>query len=155
MILNWSQDRRSWHYIARWYLPCLAVLNGVWEVGQVPLYTIWRENSVAYVAFAIIHCAVGDVLIGAAALLSTLILLRAPGIDAWPWSRVTLVVIVLGAGYTLGSEWMNTTLLRWQYSDLMPTIRIAEIRIGVSPLLQWILIPLLAIYLARWRMNHG
>lgn len=154
MILNWSQDRRSWRYIARWYLPCVAVLNGVWEVGQVPLYTIWRESSVAYVAFAIIHCTVGDVLIGAAALLSALILLSAPRIDGWPWSRVTLVVVVLGTGYTLVSEWMNTALLRWQYSDLMPTISIAEIRIGVSPLLQWIMIPPLAIHLARWRVRR-
>ena len=155
MILNWSQDRRSWRYIARLYLPYLAALNGIWEIGQVPLYTIWRESSVAYVTFAIIHCTAGDVLIGAAALLSALILLRAPRFDAWHWSCVALLVVVLGTGYTLVSEWINTTLLRWQYSDLMPTIPIAEIRIGLSPLLQWLMIPPLAIHVAHWRVSHA
>jgi len=63
-----------------------------------------------------------------------------------------LSALLLGPGYTIFSEWLNTTLFRWSYSDLMPTLKLAGIEIGLSPLLQWLLLPPLALFLAR--RNH-
>jgi hypothetical protein len=58
-------------------------------------------------------------------------------------------MLLLGPGYTIFSEWLNTTLFRWSYSELMPTLKIAGTEIGLSPLLQWLLLPPLALFLAR------
>ena len=52
--------------------------------------------------------------------------------------------------YTALSEWTNTTIrLSWQYSSLMPLVDIGKVSIGVSPLMQWLILPPLALYLAR------
>ena len=50
------------------YLVFTAVLNLVWEVLQLPLYTLWREDSLSAIAFAVVHCTLGDVLIAVFAL---------------------------------------------------------------------------------------
>ena len=56
---------------------------------------------------------------------------------------------------TIFSEWLNTTLFRWSYSQLMPTLNIAGFELGVAPLFQWLILPPLALNLARrsrtWR----
>jgi len=72
----------------------------------------------------------------------------------WRWRRIVALILVLGPGYTVFSEWLNTTLSHWSYSQLMPTLNIAGIEIGVSPLLQWLVLPPLALYLARRRHTH-
>jgi len=98
-------------------------------------------------AFAVVHCTLGDVLIGASALLVALILLRAGGLASWPWRRLAAL---LGAGYTVFSEWMNTAILgSWAYAASMPRIELGAVTIGLSPLLQWLVLPPLALYLMR------
>lgn len=58
--------------------------------------------------------------------------------------------MLFGAGYTIFSEWMNTTVLRsWTYSSAMPTIDLGGFEIGLSPLAQWVVIPPLALAFAR------
>jgi hypothetical protein len=55
-----------------------------------------------------------------------------------------------GVGYTIFSEWANTSVRQgWQYSALMPTLKLGSVVIGLSPLAQWIVLPPLALYLAR------
>ena len=39
------------------------VLNLVWEVTQLPLYTIFSWGTPREIVFALAHCTVGDVLI--------------------------------------------------------------------------------------------
>jgi hypothetical protein len=50
------------------YLGVVAVGNLVWEAVQLPLYTLWRTASPAYLAFAALHCWAGDLLIASATL---------------------------------------------------------------------------------------
>jgi len=149
----WYRDRNAWRFMASRYLPWLAGLDLVWEVAQLPLYTLWKEATPAYVAFAVAHCTAGDVLIGAVALLLALILGREQALASWRWRRIVALMLVLGPAYTLLSEWLNTTLARWTYSELMPTIEVAGRAIGLSPLLQWLVIPPLALYLATRHMQ--
>ncbi len=99
MPVAWLRDRQAWRLIGLRYLPWLAGLNLVWEVAQLPLYTIWDEASPAYLAFAVAHCTVGDILIGAAALLLALILAREGSLASWRWRRVVPLLLLLGAGY--------------------------------------------------------
>ena len=153
MTVPWFRDREAWAYIGQRYLPWLAGLNLVWEALQIPLYTIWTEASADSIALAIFHCTLGDVLIGTASLVLALIFLREGRIVHWRWRLIVVLMLLLGPSYTIFSEWLNTTLFRWSYSELMPTLNIAGFRLGVSPLLQWLILPPLALYLARRKSN--
>lgn len=150
----WYSDQRAWAFIGFRYLPWLALLNIVWEVAQLPLYTIWREARPSEIAFAVVHCTLGDLLIGTSALLTALLVTRAAALTDWKWLRITAVVALVAVGYTLFSEWANTSVwTSWAYSKLMPTIEAGGVIIGLSPLLQWLLVPSLALYVARPRLR--
>ena len=101
-------------------------------------------------AFAVVHCTLGDLLIA----ISTLML--APimaGDHTWPRGRfrpVAILTVVLGVGYTVFSEWLNVVVREaWAYSELMPVISVFGLKIGLSPLLQWVVVPAAAVSVAR------
>lgn len=151
----WYRDPAARRAIALRFLPWFATLSLAWEAAHVRLYTLWTEAEPAYIAFAVVHCTLGDVLIGSAALFLALILRRERSLANWQWTRIAALTVLVGAGYTAFSEWMNTTLLRtWEYNELMPVVDFAGLEIGVSPLLQWLLIPPLALHLARACGSH-
>lgn len=64
----------------------------------------------------------------------------------WPaqkFGAVFVMVVILSAGYTVYSEYMNTIVRRnWAYGRFMPTL--PWIGTGLSPLLQWMIVPSLA-----------
>ena len=98
--------------------------------------------------FAAIHCTGGDVLIATASLLLALILI---GEGAWPahgFGKVAALTIALGLSYTVFSEWLNTVVrVSWSYSERMPVI--PSIGVGLSPLAQWLIIPLSGFWWAQ------
>lgn len=146
----WYRDREARSLILLGYLPWLAGLNLAWESVHVPLYTLWSEAELAYIAFSVVHCTLGDVMIGSAALVLALILGRERALARWRWVRIAALTALLGASYTVFSEWMNLAVLRsWTYAESMPTLEHAGVEIGLSPLLQWLVLPPLALYLAR------
>ena len=120
------------------YLFWTGLFNLGWEVVQLPLYTLWEDGSPSFVAFAVLHCTAGDVLIASISLLLARIV---SGNRQWPQQRymqVALTTIGIGVVYTVYSEWSNTVVTRtWAYSLSMPTLW----GIGLSPILQWLLIP--------------
>ena len=140
----------GWLTALRRYLLVLALGNLLWEIAQLPLYMLWHDASAAQIIFAVLHCTAGDVLIGTAALVEALVVL---GKETWPSEQhfaVLISVVVLGASYTVISEYLNTVVRgSWAYTELMP--RLPWIGTGVSPLLQWTLVPTLALTLARSR----
>jgi hypothetical protein len=46
-------------------LAAVAIGNLAWEFAQMPHYTLWRTGSPGEIAFAVLHCTVGDVVIAA------------------------------------------------------------------------------------------
>lgn len=148
----WYRDREALSLIGRRYFPWLVALNLGWEIVQLPLYTIWRDASAGYLAFAVLHCTAGDMLIGSAALALALLATRAGAPNQWPWPSIMLITTAIGLGYTLMSEWMNTSIRQsWQYSELMPTVQVGAATIGLSPIAQWLILPPFVVYLARRR----
>ena len=91
----------------------------------------------------------GDVLIALAVLAGALVVV---GNSAWPIQRsgrVVAVTMTAGLAYTVFSEWLNTEVRRsWAYSDLMPVLPL--LGTGLSPLLQWLVVPAAALWLAFW-----
>jgi len=73
---RWYRRTQAWSFILRRYLPRLALLSLSWELAHLPLYTIWATGQPAWIAFAVVHCTAGDVLIGTVALMLALILSR-------------------------------------------------------------------------------
>ncbi|MDP1630224.1 MAG: hypothetical protein Q8L66_02255 [Caulobacter sp.] len=137
----------GWLGALRTYLVISAVSHLVWETLQLPLYTIWSTASPGEIAFAVLHCTGGDLLIALATLIASLIV---AGAADWPLRgrrRVAVLTVIGGLAYTVLSEWLNTGLRdAWAYSDLMPTLPL--IGTGLSPLLQWLLIPAAALAMA-------
>jgi hypothetical protein len=75
----------------------------------------------------------------------------------WPaegfW-RIPFLVVAFGLAYTGYSEWLNATVRqRCAYSDLMPVI--PWLGLGLSPMLQWLAIPSLALAAAGRRRPSG
>ena len=130
----------DWPHALRRYLAASVVLHLVWEVVQLPLYTLWSAGTVRQQVFAVIHCTVGDAMIAGLSLLAAFAVVGRPG---WPISgarQVWLFTLLLGAAYTVYSEWLNVNVRgSWAYSKLMPTMPI--IGTGLGPLLQWIAVP--------------
>lgn len=139
----------GWHAALRRYLIATAVGHLAWEFLHMPLYTIWREGTWGEVAFAALHCTGGDVLIALTSLMLALLLL---GNETWPRERfrpVAALAIALGVGYTAFSEWLNVVVrAAWDYSELMPILSPFGVEVGLSPLLQWIVVPAVAFALA-------
>lgn len=138
-----------WLVALRRYLGFMALGNLVWEFAQLPLYAIWAEGTPSAMIRAAIHCSGGDVLVATATLVLAL-LLAGPGwpIAARPYRNVAALAVIFGFGYLVFSEWLNTAVRgAWAYSNLMPVIPV--LGTGLSPALQWIMIPIAAFWWAR------
>ncbi|KAB2850231.1 MAG: hypothetical protein F9K44_05535 [Hyphomicrobiaceae bacterium] len=123
--------------IAGRYLLASAILHLIWEVLQLPFYTIWQEPWRSQ-AFAILHCTSGDILIAAISFAAACLVLQSQ------WRLRWLLIIALGVGYTVFSEWLNVAVRgTWTYSKLMPVL--PPLGTGLTPLLQWFLVPTLAL----------
>jgi hypothetical protein len=114
------------------------VLNLVWEIAQVRLYTIWAAADGMSVAWALLHCTLGDVMIALVMFaLAGAVLWRADWPASRPWTGGAIVVIGTMA-FTAWSEWYNVYRVgNWGYTASMPTV----FGIGLSPLLQWLILP--------------
>jgi hypothetical protein len=138
----------AWLRVLRRYFLVVALASLAWEFAHLPLYTVWWEGTFGAAAFAAVHCTGGDLLIAASSLLLALLLLGAP---AWPergFARVAAATILFGVGYTAFSEWLNTEVRgSWRYTELMPTL--PPLGTGLSPLAQWMVIPLAAFWWVR------
>ena len=141
---------RSWISAIRRYIVFMAGANLVWEFAQLPLYTIWLTGTPEELAFAALHCTGGDILIALSTLMGALAIWAPADWPARGRIAVVMATVVLGLGYTIFSEWLNIEVRQaWAYRAWMPVIPI--INTGLSPLLQWLIIPVAASVWA-WRL---
>lgn len=135
----------AFRVLGAWVLASL-VLHLAWELAQLPFYTVWREASPAVIAWAVVHCTAGDGLIALGTYLAAACAARS--ID-WPWAapgRGLAALWASGLAWTVFSEWRHVFKLgSWAYVETMPTVA----GIGVAPLLQWVVVPGLALWCLR------
>jgi hypothetical protein len=106
---------------------------------QLPLYTLWWTGTPREIAFALIHCTGGDILITTVTLSAAVALAQYLHWPPFGW-RMVFTAIVLGAGYTIFSEWLNVQIRRsWSYTAAMPVLPF--LGTGLTPLLQWLVVP--------------
>ena len=118
----------------------------LWEIVQLPLYTISLDADRMYIAFAVVHCTAGDALISIGTYLGAALAAR----DLkWPVTanrRGIAVALLLGVFYTAASEWYNVYRVgNWAYLPQMPLI----LGIGITPLLQWLIVPVATLILMQ------
>jgi hypothetical protein len=140
----------DWPRALRIYLGVSLVGHLCWEILQLPLYTLWSTGTLKQQAFAVVHCTIGDAMIAGLSLLLALALLAGA---TWPrasMARVYWASLVFGVVYTIFSEWLNISVRQiWAYSDLMPVVPV--IGTGLAPLLQWFIVPTVALWWAIGR----
>lgn len=126
----------------------MAIGNLVWEMAQMPLYTLWQTGTRSEIAYAVIHCTLGDLLIATACLGGAVSLL---GRQGWPgrgYAKVAATTILVAMCYTIFSEWLNVEIRgSWAYRELMP--RLPLLGTGLSPVVQWLVVPSVAFWWAR------
>lgn len=135
---------QQWHSAIRNYVVIVAGLNFLWEIAQLPFYTILSTGAWGEIAFAVMHCTVGDIFIAIVTLVLGLLVF---GTSDWPKQRhivISLFSVIAGLIYTIYSERMNIARNAWAYSDLMPIIPWLDV--GLTPILQWILVPVYGLW---------
>ena len=141
-------------------LPWVALAIGLaalghffWEAAQLPRYTLWRTGTPHEIVFALIHCTGGDVLITTVTLAAAVALARRFRWPPFGW-RMVFTAIVLGAGYTIFSEWLNVEIRRtWSYTAAMPVVPF--LGTGLTPLLQWLIVPGMALAVTGYRYSRA
>lgn len=122
------------------------LLNLVWEVAQAPLYVFTAGSDMSAIGYSLLHCTLGDGLI---ALASYLIAATVTRDTLWPARHPWLggsMAVAFGLAWTVISEWRNVYGSgTWGYSSQMPLL----FGIGIAPLLQWWIVPLLTLAIVR------
>jgi len=133
----------TWRWVA-----LTTPLHLVWELGQLPLYTIVWTESIGRIVFAVFHCTAGDAFISGGAYLMAGWCL---GASDWPRTRAAAgatIALSFGLLTTARSEWVNVYGKEsWAYTSDMPLL----FGIGVTPILQWIVVPLATLLWIRSR----
>lgn len=148
-----SPARWHWQAVLRSYVVASLSGNLAWEFAHTPFYTIWRTETAGSIAFTVVHCTAGDVML---ALGTFAVALLVAGNRDWPVRNfwfVTVLTVLFGVSSTLLLEWLNIVIWKtWAYSSLMPILPVLGFGAGLSPLLQWVVIPLVALFCAG---RHG
>ena len=121
--------------------------------GAVVALHAVADRHAGEIAFALIHCTGGDVLITTVTLAAAVAFARR---FRWPpfGRRMVFTAIVLGAGYTIFSEWLNVEIRRsWSYTAAMPVL--PWLGTGLTPLLQWLSVPGLALAIIGHRYRRA
>ena len=147
-----SADGRLLPWVAR-AIGLAAIGHFLWEAAQLPLYTLWRTGTPGEIAFALIHCTGGNVLITTMTLAAAVALARR---FRWPpfGRRMVFTAIVLGTAYTIFSEWLNVAIRgTWSYTVAMPVL--PWLGTGLTPSLQWLIVPGLALAIIGHRYRRA
>lgn len=124
------------------------LLHFVWEFIQAPTYAGMIEMNHWSGIKLCTSATFGDVGFALTAFWFTSALSRSRQWLLTPKAWQILMFLAVGISLTVGFEYYYTNItLRWTYSELMPLV--PPFGTGLSPLLQWIVIPLLVIWFAR------
>ena len=135
------------------YIGLAAIAHFLWEAAQLPLYTLWRTGTPREIVSALFHCTGGDILITTFTLAGAVALAWHFHWRAFGW-RMVCTAILLGAAYTVFSEWLNINIRRsWSYTATMRVLPL--LGTGLTPLLQWVVVPGLAFaIIAGWDLRR-
>jgi len=128
------------------------LLHFVWEFIQAPTYTDMATMAHWDGIKLCTSATIGDVGFALTAFWTTSVLSKS---RAWLENVVlwqALCFVAVGIALTVGFEYYYTNIsLRWTYSELMPLV--PPFGTGLSPLLQWLIIPPLVLWFTRLQLR--
>jgi hypothetical protein len=128
------------------------VVNATWEWIQSPFFVDITSDLNTIVWYRI-HCTLGDTLL----LLSGYLLIALYHRDL-NWIRHSntrhyAILVVMGVLYTFISEYVNVYVKQsWSYSQYMPLFPF--IHVGFVPLIQWIILPPVILFITKRQIRH-
>lgn len=130
------------------------LLNFAWEILQAPLYAGMAGMPHAQMTQACLQATFGDMVIMLLAYGAVAVVARARRwiVAASGWQLALFVAI--GLLITAVIEWLATRghwVQGWNYLPAMPLL--PGTGIGVAPLLQWVLLPLLTVWFVRRQLG--
>ena len=124
------------------------LLHFVWEFVQAPTYAGMVEMNHWDGIKLCMSATFGDAGFAMTAFVVTSISARTRHWYRSPAAAQYMLYIGIGIGLTVGFEYYYTQVsLRWTYSNLMPLV--PPFGTGLSPLLQWLIVPLATLWLTR------
>jgi hypothetical protein len=126
------------------------LLNFPWEVLQAPMFDGMAAAPHSAVIGVCLQATLGDAAIMLLAHASVVGVTRRRRWVLAPSPREVAGFAAVGVAITAAIEWLATRghwAQTWAYSSAMPVI--PGIEIGLSPLLQWVVIPPVALWFAR------
>ncbi len=125
----------------------------IWEFIQVPTYAGMAELDHWQGVLVCTQATFGDVGIALVAFWTASISVRSR-----QWIRALApkplgIYVLTGIAITIALEYIYTQIThRWTYSDLMPLV--PPLGTGLSPLLQWVIVPLLVVLVVRRQIRE-
>ncbi|TFI59767.1 hypothetical protein E2493_02705 [Sphingomonas parva] len=127
------------------------LLNYPWELIQAPLYQGMASAPHWTSVLVCSRAAVGDAVIAFIAFCTACLAARTPSWPMQPNRRGIIVFMGVGLVITVVIEHLATSSTSaswgWRYSSMMPLVPL--IGAGLSPVLQWLILPPLVVWLAR------
>lgn len=142
-----GSDQPKWPAYQPWAaLAGFAFLvHFVWEMWQAPFYRTMLQASHVSGVTACTIATLGDVGITVTAFAAAAWGRNKRQLLAHPPAGTLTVYFATGLVITVALEWLNVYALgRWSYAADMPTV----LGIGMTPLLQWMVLPPLVLWLA-------
>ncbi len=127
------------------------LLHFVWEFWQAPTYAGMIELNHWDGIKLCTSATIGDVGFALTAFWAASAVSRSRLWFFVPTALGIVVYLAMGIALTIAFEFYYTNIsLRWTYSELMPLV--PPFGTGLSPLLQWMTIPLLVLWFTRRQM---
>jgi hypothetical protein len=130
------------------------LLNFFWEQLQLPLFAGFDERS--YYS-TVLHCTkatLGDVVISLVAFASACLVTRTRKWIVLNNISGPVTFLLIGLLITVVFEILATgPLNRWTYAETMPKVPFLEV--GLSPVMQWIILPILQLWFVRRQIVGG
>lgn len=132
----------------RWVFFTTAVffLHFIWEMAHGGLFVGMKEQSLAEATLRCSKATLGDLVITAIAYTLAALTVRRIHWPLMPSFVTTSLFLATGLVITIGFEQFALATSRWAYAREMPRL----FGVGISPIAQWIVIPLLELPLFKW-----
>lgn len=143
--------------IPEWNVAVFALLlNFPWEVLQAPLFTGMANAPHVQVIKGCLQATLGDMVIMLIAYESVSLMAHGRFWIVMPSGRQLALFTAIGVAITAAIEWLATCgqwFQSWTYSLHMPVVPGAGI--GLAPLTQWIVLPLVVAWFVRRQLAGG
>ena len=127
------------------------LLNLIWEMVQMPLYK-GSSYSIEQIAFCTL-ASVADALMVLLLYFGVSFIFRSPlWIQHLKWQQITIVILIGFTGAVLAEMW-HLSSGSWAYDNSMPIIPL--VNVGISPVLQFMILPLLSYFLSFYRLKNA